>query len=322
MALDTASEGNFNTRNPIEAVRLIENLANSSSTKNTDSDKKKSVAAIGKDQMNEVIAKIDALHAFLGQPVCSAEEGEAREDDTEEDVNYTGATGFQRYGNQSGNRNFFGSGQKSKYNQSSQYQKPFPNTRNYGNSAYQNPPPPTQESTFDAMIDRVLEGQQKLTVDFNGKIDSVFNNLTTRIDTICTQVKKLETQIVQTEDSIRRIGTSKEVGEGSRKHHVNAIIDDDFLQVLKHEKVQEGDFEVESSLSFAGSQWCRSTPTSPHRSTSTMSFLDSTADCNAISTNETSHSSIDKKMRDVSIDPFLHLSIDTHLSHTECNYHR
>ena len=36
MALDTTSEGNFNTRNPVEAVRLIENLANSSSTKNTD----------------------------------------------------------------------------------------------------------------------------------------------------------------------------------------------------------------------------------------------------------------------------------------------
>ncbi|KAJ4909850.1 Uncharacterized protein Rs2_04471 [Raphanus sativus] len=132
------------------------------------------------------------------------------------------------------------------------------------------------------MIDRVLEGQQKLTVDFNGKIDSVFNNLTTRIDTICTQVKKLETQIVQTEDSIRRIRTSKEVGEGNRKHHVNAIINDDFWQVVKQEKLQEGDFEVKSSLSFGGSQWCRSTPISPHRSTSTMQFPDTTADCNAV----------------------------------------
>ena len=36
MALDTASKGNFNTRNLVEAVRLIENLANSSNTKNTD----------------------------------------------------------------------------------------------------------------------------------------------------------------------------------------------------------------------------------------------------------------------------------------------
>ncbi|XP_056847585.1 uncharacterized protein LOC130498331 isoform X1 [Raphanus sativus] len=35
-------------------------------------------------------------------------------------------------------------------------------------------------------------------------------------------------------------------------------------------------------LSFGGSQWCRSTPTSPHRSTSSMSFPDTTADCNAV----------------------------------------
>ena len=45
MALDTASEGNFNTRNPVEALRLIENLANSSSTKNTDFERKKSVSS-------------------------------------------------------------------------------------------------------------------------------------------------------------------------------------------------------------------------------------------------------------------------------------
>ncbi|KAL0742318.1 hypothetical protein Bca4012_083831 [Brassica carinata] len=50
------------------------------------------------------------------------------------------------------------------------------------------------------------------------------------------------------------------------KHHVNAIIDDDFWQVVKHEKLHEGDFEVESSMSFGGSHWCRSTPYHEHRS--------------------------------------------------------
>ncbi|KAF3536134.1 hypothetical protein F2Q69_00021401 [Brassica cretica] len=33
--------------------------------------------------------------------------------------------------------------------------------------------------------------------------------------------------------------------------------DDDFWQVVKHEKLGEGDFEVESSMSFGGSHWCR-----------------------------------------------------------------
>ncbi|KAF3554484.1 hypothetical protein F2Q69_00015743 [Brassica cretica] len=50
------------------------------------------------------------------------------------------------------------------------------------------------------------------------------------------------------------------------KHHVNAIIEDDFWQVVKEEKLQEGDFEVESLMSFGGSHWCRSTPDTEHRS--------------------------------------------------------
>ena len=63
----------------------------------------------------------------------------------EEDVNYIGGTGFQRSGNQGGNRNFYGNGQRS--NQSSQFQKPLSNNiRGYGNSFYQNPPPQTHES--------------------------------------------------------------------------------------------------------------------------------------------------------------------------------
>ncbi|KAG2249250.1 hypothetical protein Bca52824_088878 [Brassica carinata] len=53
------------------------------------------------------------------------------------------------------------------------------------------------------------------------------------------------------------------------KHHVNAIIEDDFWQVVKEEKLQQGDFEVESLMSFGGSHWCRSTPTTEHCSTYT-----------------------------------------------------
>ncbi|KAF2596403.1 hypothetical protein F2Q68_00010560 [Brassica cretica] len=51
----------------------------------------------------------------------------------------------------------------------------------------------------------------------------------------------------------------------SLKHHVNATIDDDFLQVVKEKKLQDGDFKVESSMSFGGSHWCRPTPRDEHR---------------------------------------------------------
>ncbi|KAF3542050.1 hypothetical protein F2Q69_00020369 [Brassica cretica] len=46
-------------------------------------------------------------------------------------------------------------------------------------------------------------------------------------------------------------------------------MDDDFLQVVKEEKLQEGDFQVESSMSFGSLHWCRPTPSCEHRLTET-----------------------------------------------------
>ncbi|KAF3531573.1 hypothetical protein DY000_02040345 [Brassica cretica] len=45
------------------------------------------------------------------------------------------------------------------------------------------------------------------------------------------------------------------------------VKDDDFWQVVTHEKFGEGDFEVESSMSFGGSLWCRPMSMDAHRST-------------------------------------------------------
>ncbi|KAF2557345.1 hypothetical protein F2Q68_00016152 [Brassica cretica] len=65
--------------------------------------------------------------------------------------------------------------------------------------------------------------------------------------------------------------------------------------VVKEEKLQEGDFEVESLMSFGGSHWFRSTPDFEHRSTSAnpnrstgspehrpMTPTESTASCKAV----------------------------------------
>ncbi|KAF3540639.1 hypothetical protein F2Q69_00021414 [Brassica cretica] len=65
--------------------------------------------------------------------------------------------------------------------------------------------------------------------------------------------------------------------------------------VVKEEKLQEGDFEVEILMSFGGSHWCRSTPdfkhrstlASPNRSTGSpdhrpMTPTESTTSCNAV----------------------------------------
>ncbi|KAF3497806.1 hypothetical protein DY000_02053746 [Brassica cretica] len=77
--------------------------------------------------------------------------------------------------------------------------------------------------------------------------------------------------------------------------HLRNAADDDFWQVVKQEKLQEEDFEVESSMSFSGSHWCRSTPDLEHRSTDvnqnrsiaipehrSTKPTESTASCNAV----------------------------------------
>ncbi|KAF3532752.1 hypothetical protein DY000_02042922 [Brassica cretica] len=56
--------------------------------------------------------------------------------------------------------------------------------------------------------------------------------------------------------------------------------------LVKEEKLQEGDFEVESLMSFGGPHWCRSTPTTEHRSTGAPQHrsttpMESTTSCNA-----------------------------------------
>ena len=148
----------------------------------------------------------DSVHKLLRKQAFLVEDADAVDTEgraeVEEDVNFIGGTWFQRCGNQGGN--FYVNGQRSNFNQSSQYQKPYSqnyssnNNKSYGISSYQKPPPPTQESKIEEIFDRVLEGQQSMPVDFNEKIDSVYNNLYTKFETLSTHAKKLEMQVVQT----------------------------------------------------------------------------------------------------------------------------
>ena len=187
-------------------MKVIENLASSNSTKNTDFERKRSATILGNDQMDEVKAKLDSVHKLLKKQVSFVEDAEAVEGRAEEEeVNYIGGTGFQGSGNQGGNRNSYGN--RGNFNQSSQHQKPYSNNYNnnmgYGNSYYQKPPPPTQESEIEEMLDRVLEGQQRMTVDFNGKIDSVYTNLNTKFETLSTHVKKWRCMLFRQEKLLK-----------------------------------------------------------------------------------------------------------------------
>ena len=82
----------------------------------------------------------------------------------------------------------------------------------------------------------------------------IYTNLNTKFKALSTHVKKLEAQVVQTWEAVKRHeALIKGKGEDALKHHVSAIIDDDFWQVVKKEKLQEGNLKVESSMSFGSS---------------------------------------------------------------------
>ena len=79
------------------------------------------------------------------------------------------------------------------------------------------------------MNDQVLEGHENMVVNFNGKIDVVYTNLNGKFDTLNTQVKKLETQVAQNTEAVRKQKAGvKERSETGQRHHVNALLDDDF----------------------------------------------------------------------------------------------
>ena len=82
-------------------MKVIENLASNSSTKNTDFERKRSATILGNDQMDEVKAKLDSVHKLLRKQVCLVEDAGAvdTEDraEEEEEVNFIGGTGFQGF---------------------------------------------------------------------------------------------------------------------------------------------------------------------------------------------------------------------------------
>ena len=119
---------------------------------------------------------------------------------------------------------------------------------------YQNQPQQTRQSKIESMLDQVLESQQNLMVNFNGNIYDFYIELNSNFESLNRHVRKLKKKMVQTGDTIKRQEAfMKGKGDDSLKHHLNAIMDDDFWQVVKEEKLQEGDIRVESSMNFGGS---------------------------------------------------------------------
>ncbi|KAF8100796.1 hypothetical protein N665_0217s0023 [Sinapis alba] len=113
-----------------------------------------------------------------------------------------------------------------------------------------------------------------MTVDFNGKINRFYLN--TKFENLNIHVKKLENQVMQTSETIRRHESRiKKKIEFGQNHHVNALIDDDFWVEVKREKLQEGDLCKENLSLFNRSHKHRSTQASESRSTVPVELAES-----------------------------------------------
>ncbi|XP_010501766.1 PREDICTED: uncharacterized protein LOC104779071 [Camelina sativa] len=199
-----------------------------------------------------------------------------QENREEEDVNYVYGNHGQWFGNQQGNRPYSGNMQCSNFQGNSSGFTPKPDyqkqqqsngyTRTYGNNSYQSPPPKTAESSrVEAMLEQLLQGQEQMTVTFNGKLDN-----------------KLESQVAQTAGSVKRQeGFLPGRTESNPKHSCNAVTlrsgkklhstpqkdqSHDILELIDVEK----DEDVSAELVPTDTEEHRSTPCPPETTDSTL----------------------------------------------------
>ncbi|KFK23830.1 hypothetical protein AALP_AAs44826U000100 [Arabis alpina] len=227
MTLDSASNRDFKTRSRADCLMLIKNVASRNNTKKIDQERRQEGGITGRVEIAEVKAKIDSVHNLLvgRKAVHFAPEVNTffQDKDMEQDINYINQNGYpnQRFGNQSENLGYNGYNQKSSFsgNPSSpsyverslyhkgDYQKQYGsnnNQRSYGSSSYQPVPAKSSESDTKAMLDQILEGQQKMTVNFDGKMDILYTNLNGKNEAMNIRMKKPDTQVAQTAENVRR----------------------------------------------------------------------------------------------------------------------
>ncbi|XP_024014243.1 uncharacterized protein LOC112088189 [Eutrema salsugineum] len=190
----------------------------SNSTKNAALERKKQAGNMDRSQIAEVKGKLDSVHSLLvgKKSVRFSQEVESFEPEDEaevEDVNFVSESGFQ--GQSLSNQNLSGYTPKP---------QPFSNnsfSRNYSTPSSQ---PQNPDNEMKSMLEQILEGQQKLIVDFNGKMDALYLDLNGKIEALNTHVKQLDTQVAQTAGSVKRQeGFLPGKTDTNPRHHCSAI---------------------------------------------------------------------------------------------------
>jgi len=57
---------------------------------------------------------------------------------------------------------------------------------------------------MESMLEQILKSQTKLVVEFSGKFDAVYTDLNGKIENMSYNLKKLDVQVAQTTQSIKR----------------------------------------------------------------------------------------------------------------------
>ncbi|CAA7052797.1 unnamed protein product [Microthlaspi erraticum] len=79
----------------------------------------------------------------------------------------------------------------------------YPPKEPYASSPNQ-APPNQQGGRFEGILQQIMDGQKRNTKEMYEKMDTLFSNLNTKYDAVATHVKKLETQVTQTMEAVKR----------------------------------------------------------------------------------------------------------------------
>ncbi|CAA7022544.1 unnamed protein product [Microthlaspi erraticum] len=225
LSLDTASNGNFMTKTIDEAKVLIENLAASDCNNCPDYDRSSRTTTSSPDvsQMTELknmmaqVLKGQLKHINAIEGMSDANEDPSREcmgdfsnEANEEDVNYIGNYGLETMGTRD-------TIQAIAQTPTCLIETPMwrilktkcilqgiHNNKDLLTNLKEAISSQGKGGRFEGILQQIMDGQKRNSKEMYEKMDTLFSNLNTKYDAVATHVKKLETQVTQTMEAVKR----------------------------------------------------------------------------------------------------------------------
>ena len=198
ITLDTASEGNVNTRNPEEARRLINNIATGRSYEMMDVELGRKADPDDESPLLKIKEHLDSPHPALeGQNQFGIYQiDDATLSELEQQIDFVDSHTLKN-----------------------NYPNPYSFTQNYDAIVG------SRQGREKSRLNQSFTGNRKLATDLNGKIDIVFSELMRKFDTLSVQIKRLDSQVAENAAAIKRkTGGLPGRTDANPKHQVNAVL--------------------------------------------------------------------------------------------------